>query len=121
MYNVYENVKEGRKEIELLLLRLANKKPGQNMSPLDFMGVTRINNIFVSRVTHAEISTILNTLKAGAPGYDVWFISKWRYFYIHDLGGKMYEHLFGFFKEILYFWRRDIILKKWCTIMVSEE
>ena len=49
---------------------LAKKIPGQNMSPVDFMGDPLVNSIFLSQVTHAEISTILNTLKNGAPGYD---------------------------------------------------
>ena len=40
------------------------------MSPVDFMGDPPVNSIFLSQVTHAEISTILNTLKNGAPGYD---------------------------------------------------
>ena len=29
-----------------------------------------VNSIFLSQVTQAEISTILNTLKNGAPGYN---------------------------------------------------
>ena len=49
---------------------LANKIPKLGIDPLNYMGGTERESIFVSTVTCSEIHNIIVNLKNGAPGYD---------------------------------------------------